>query len=104
METETIHSAHAHVPSKRESAFSVQGMHCASCVAHVEKAARGVAGVESTQVNLARGRAVVQFDPAKTDEEQIARAITDAGYTAAPEADAGAAEQARLQHHHEHAQ
>ncbi|HEX8913129.1 MAG TPA: heavy metal translocating P-type ATPase [Humisphaera sp.] len=87
--------------SAEESAFSVAGMDCASCVAHVEKAARKVPGVQAAQVNLARGRAVVRFDPAKATPEQIAHAITDAGYTAAPEAatDPAQTEQARLARH-----
>ena len=59
-----------------EAAFSVSGMDCASCVAHVEQAAKRVAGVEACQVNLARGRAVVKFDPARTDVKQVAAAIT----------------------------
>ena len=69
----------------QETALSVSGMDCASCVAHVEKAASAVPGVIACQVNLARGRAVVQFDPAQTSGQQIAQAITDGGYPAAPE-------------------
>ena len=68
-----------------ESAFSVGGMDCASCVAHVEKAARKVAGVAACQVNLARGRAVVTFDPSQTSPAKVAAAITESGYTAEPE-------------------
>ena len=41
--------------------FSVNGMDCASCVAHVERAMRKVPGVSSAQVSLARGRAVLQL-------------------------------------------
>ncbi|QOV88104.1 heavy metal translocating P-type ATPase [Humisphaera borealis] len=85
----------------QETAFSVAGMDCASCVSHVEKAAARVAGVEVCSVNLARGRAVVKFDPAKTDVEHIAAAITDVGYPAAvePTDDVAGAEVARLQRH-----
>ena len=73
-----------------EATIDVAGMDCASCVAHVEKAARGVSGVQSARVNLARGRAVVSFDPDKTDPSQVASAITDSGYPAAPEVSSGA--------------
>jgi len=85
----------------QETAFSVEGMDCASCVAHVEKAASRVRGVQSSRVNLARGRAVVQFDPAQTDPGVIAAAITEVGYPAAVEAtdDVAAAEDARLHRH-----
>ena len=89
-----------------EAALNVNGMDCASCVAHVEKAMRSVGGVQACQVNLARGRATVTFDPAATTPDAIAMAITDAGYPAAPEdpgVAAGNVEEERLHHQIEHA-
>jgi Cu+-exporting ATPase len=89
-----------------EAALNVSGMDCASCVAHVTKAAMKVSGVQMCDVNLARGRAVVKFDPAVTSPESISAAITDAGYETAPEAppDAGVdEEQKRLDRQREHA-
>jgi Cu+-exporting ATPase len=66
-----------------------------------------VGGVEACDVSLARGRAVVKFDPARTNAHQIADAITESGYPAAPESgdtpDANA-EEHRLHHQAEHAQ
>ena len=38
--------------------FDVKGMHCASCVYVVEKALKGVSGVNSAVVNLATNKAV----------------------------------------------
>ncbi len=67
--------------------LSVSGMNCASCVAHVSKAAKSLAGVQSCEVNLARGRAVVRFDPALTDVARISAEISDAGYPTKPKAD-----------------
>ncbi|MDB5296217.1 MAG: heavy metal translocating P-type ATPase, partial [Phycisphaerales bacterium] len=89
------------VSASEEAAFSVAGMDCASCVAHVERAAGKVPGVVGSQVNLARGRAVVRFDAASTDPAAIAAAITDAGYTTVPEAaeDPATIEEARLARH-----
>ncbi|HEY8665918.1 MAG TPA: heavy metal translocating P-type ATPase, partial [Tepidisphaeraceae bacterium] len=87
-------------PAMEEAVIDVSGMDCASCVAHVEKAAKGVAGVEACEVNLARGRAVVRFDPGATDTARIAGAITESGYLAAPESPgiaAGDVEEQRLQ-------
>jgi Cu+-exporting ATPase len=91
--------------SSTEAAFAVSGMDCASCVAHVEKAARGVAGVAGAQVNLARGRAVVQFDPSRTSTEAVAEAITASGYPSEPEdaSSSAAGEQKRIDHQHEEA-
>ena len=68
-------------PHPREEAiFTVDGMTCASCVAHVEKAARRLAGVESASVSLAGGRATVRYDAGQVAPDRIAAAITDAGY------------------------
>src|SRR2546423_9920978 len=69
----------------QEAALEVGGMDCASCIAHVEKALRNVPGVESCQVNLARGRASVRFDPDQTDPHRLATAVSEAGYPSTPE-------------------
>src|SRR4051794_5653967 len=96
---------HNHSTSVEEAAFAVSGMDCASCVAHVSKAARKVTGVQEIDVNLARGRAVVRFDPARTDTERVAAAITDSGYPAHAEVHADAnAEERRVAEHAAHAQ
>ena len=88
-----------------ETALSVEGMNCASCVEHVRKAAANMPGVESCQVNLAAGRAVVRFDPARTDPQRIAAAITASGYDASPQTMADAAgQEERLRKHRAHAQ
>jgi len=64
--------------------FIVEGMNCASCVNHVQKAAKRVAGVAMVNVNLALGRASVAFDPGKTNPVEVAAAITGSGYPATP--------------------
>src|SRR3954468_6856376 len=89
-----------------EAAFSVRGMDCASCVAHVERAARSVPGVRDASVSLARGRATVTYDPAAADLNRIADAITAVGYVTTPETPgvlAGNVEEERLQHQRAHA-
>jgi P-type Cu+ transporter len=103
-QTDPLHAHHhggdAPVGALAESDFSVNGMDCASCVTHVEKAMRGVPGVQSAQVSLARARAVVRFDPSQATPEAIAAAATDAGYPSAPESPgvaAGNVEEERLQ-------
>jgi P-type Cu+ transporter len=85
--------------------FTVSGMDCASCVAHVEKAARSVPGVRDVNVSLARGRAVVQMDSSTTDPQRVADAITNSGYPATPELHAHAnAEEKRVHEHAAHAE
>jgi P-type Cu+ transporter len=85
-----------------QAALMISGMTCASCVSHVERAAANLPGVQSARVNLARGRAIVTFDPHRVDSQRIAGAITAAGYPAAPEvtgAEAGNVEAERIQQH-----
>ena len=60
----------------------VTGMTCASCVASVEDALRGVAGVRAADVNLATERARVSLDPARAPDSSLVRAIERAGYGA----------------------
>jgi Cu+-exporting ATPase len=60
----------------------VTGMTCASCVASVEDALRGVAGVREADVNLATERARVDLDPSRADDAALVRAIERAGYGA----------------------
>jgi len=57
-------------------------MTCASCVASVEDALRGVAGVRGADVNLATERARVELDPARADDAALVRAVERAGYGA----------------------
>ena len=64
--------------------FRVTGMTCAACSAHVEKAVRGVAGVQSVAVSLLTQSMNVEFSaPATADG--ICAAVEAAGYGAEPE-------------------
>ncbi len=58
----------------------VEGMMCKMCVAHVEKALNAIKGVESASADLAAKSVTVVAD-AKVSAEQLAKAVTDAGYT-----------------------
>ncbi|WP_323144333.1 heavy metal translocating P-type ATPase [Massilia phyllosphaerae] len=81
--------------------FDIRGMTCASCVARVEKALRGVPGVDDASVNLATEKARVQG--AAIDVQAVLAAIDRAGYEAlvidqahqAEPANAGAGQGAR---------
>ena len=63
--------------------FNVTGMTCAACSAHVEKAVRGVAGVDKVSVNLLMNNMMVSYGESAT-ADAICRAVADAGYGAAP--------------------
>src|SRR3989442_16001159 len=58
---------------------AVRGMHCASCVAKVEGALRGVPGVRDATVNLATERATVLFDSTAPGMPALRRAGAGAG-------------------------
>lgn len=76
----------AAVPADSEDAgrlieLSVEGMSCASCVRHVEKALAGVEGVQAANVNLATERAQVRI-PQNLDTMLLTQAVERAGYEA----------------------
>jgi Cu+-exporting ATPase len=66
----------------KKADIKVSGMHCATCTITVEKALRGVEGVEDAAVNLNSEIASVRYDEKKTNIENIAKAIESAGYGA----------------------
>ncbi len=74
-----VHGAGYEVPRERLD-IPIQGMSCASCVAKVEDALRGVEGVTGASVNLAREQAAVEFIPGVATPEALRRAVRDAGY------------------------
>ncbi len=58
----------------------VSGLTCAHCVQAVERALRVVPGVERAAVNLATGRAFIEYDPEATTLSALHEAIKAAGY------------------------
>ena len=66
--------------SLRKSTIAIRGMHCAACVAKVEKALRAVPGVSSANVNFSTEQANVTYDESLSGFETLQRAIVDAGY------------------------
>ena len=67
-----------HPPGPSTLVLEVEGMTCASCVAHVERALKAVPGVTSASVNLATERAEVTGKA--LDRATLAQAVADAGY------------------------
>ena len=70
--------------------FSVTGMTCSACSAHVEKAVRKVAGVSDLTVSLLTNSMSVTFDEEKTTAQAIIDAVVSAGYGASLPAAQGA--------------
>lgn len=65
-----------------DKTLTVEGMNCASCAAHVEKAAGSVAGISFVSVNLATGRMAVRYDERQASLDDIMTAVDRAGYKA----------------------
>lgn len=72
-----------------ETQLAIQGMTCASCVLHVEKAIAKVPGVSRVEVNLATEKARVMHEDSATPERMI-EAVEAAGYEASPLSDEAA--------------
>ena len=66
------------VPMKTKT-LKIEGMMCAHCQAHVDKALNALEGVSAT-VDLEGGKAVCQVADTVTDEA-LKAAVTEAGYT-----------------------
>ena len=64
--------------------FDVDGMTCAACQAHVDRAVSKLDGVQSVAVNLLAGSMLVDYDPAQVSPDDICTAVDRAGYSASP--------------------
>src|SRR5687767_9747786 len=60
--------------------LKIAGMHCGSCVSHIEGALRRMPGVQDASVNLATSSGVVEYDQAAVGPAQLASAVKRAGY------------------------
>ncbi len=58
----------------------VSGLECPACVQSLQSALRALAGVTRATVNLATGRAFVEYDPGKTGLAAIHEVMKRAGY------------------------
>jgi Cu+-exporting ATPase len=65
---------------EKEVTLTLGGLHCAACVARVERALSQAPGVARAQVNLATRRARVKFDPEQTSAASLQAAVVAAGY------------------------
>ena len=72
----TVHGQSLALETRR---LRVEGMTCAACVGHVERALRGAQGVASANVNLASESATVEADGGVTFDD-LRAAVEAAGY------------------------
>jgi heavy metal translocating P-type ATPase len=71
------------LPNIQALDLTIEGMTCASCVAHVERALAKVEGVSQVSVNLATARAHIESSKVLSTEELIEK-VEQAGYSAKP--------------------
>ena len=64
----------------RRAILPIDGMTCAACVRHVERALNGVEGVLSANVNLATERATVEYVAGVATTDTLKEAVSNAGY------------------------
>jgi len=60
------------------SSYTVAGMTCSHCVASVSEEVAEVTGVDSVEVDLARGRLTVSGEGVR--DEDVRAAVAEAGY------------------------
>lgn len=65
-----------------KTTLKVTGMTCGHCVRSVSEAIGGLDGVESADVQLENGEAVVLYDESKVTPRDMVGAVRDEGYTA----------------------
>jgi len=63
--------------------LKVEGMTCQGCVRSVTKKLSGVAGVSSAVVDLAAGKATVQYDDSRSKVADLIGAVEQIGFSAA---------------------
>lgn len=62
--------------------LKIEGMHCASCVASIERGLSEMDGINESQVNLMLNSATVTFDSARLSKSDIIEKIKELGYKA----------------------
>lgn len=61
--------------------FKINGMTCSGCEEHVNHEVNKLTGIIKTTVSYENGNAIIEFDKAQTDIEEIEKAIEKTGYS-----------------------
>ncbi len=67
---------------EKHAIFLLDGMHCSSCAALIERGLKKTPGVKEAHVNFAAEKARVSFDPNRIDEQGIVERVRKIGYGA----------------------
>ena len=61
--------------------FKINGMTCSGCEEHVNQEVNKLTGIIQTTVSYENGNAIIEFDQAQTEIEEIEEAIEKTGYS-----------------------
>lgn len=61
--------------------FTINGLHCTSCVLNIDGALEDLDGVFSSTTNYSRSIAEIEYDPQKVSLDTLKRTIEEQGYT-----------------------
>lgn len=78
----------SNVPPLEQETLPISGMTCANCALTIERNVRKLEGVLQAEVNLARERLFIAYDPRLVTHEAIVARVRKAGYDV-PEQAAG---------------
>lgn len=62
--------------------LKLSGLHCEGCANGVRQALQGVAGVRKARVDLRASQADVEIEPGRVSQQDLVRAVEDAGFDA----------------------
>ncbi len=65
---------------KKRISMKIEGMHCASCVASIEKSLLAQNGVIRATISLLDEKAVIEYEPKQVDRASLEKAIESTGY------------------------
>jgi len=81
--SESNRTAHAASnPATKTVTIPVEGMSCSACAARVKQTLKGIAGVQTAEVNLEHRNVQVRYLDGQISPERLAAAINQLGYKA----------------------
>jgi copper chaperone len=67
---------------EKKTVLSVEGMTCASCIRHIDRALRQLEGVTLVDVDMRGQKVTVRHDEIETPLADVVEALAEAGYPA----------------------
>ena len=68
------------IKAQKKIEIKISGMTCATCAATIEKSLSNLKGITSASVNLGTETAVVEYDPAQVNPDDMEKTVTKSGY------------------------